>query len=367
MRDTATHAAELHRQAIIIDGHCDILMPIADGKMRLGQRVQVPNPATWEPPAGVAEAAAKSMYGFSPHTLYFQTMGQYDIPRFLEGGLTVQVCGIYLEDGQLERALQRGLEMTWCLHREVEENPNFALVTTVADIHRVKAQGQCGGILAFEGFEPLGFDLRFLDLFYKLGLRMASLTHSRRNFFGDGSQRDVQTGGLTALGKRAVKRMNELGIVIDLGHINHVGFWEILELSQAPVVFSHTSTRKYFPTDPEGSTRYPGLDLSRGRERLEAIARNGGVVGVIFYSQPDLEDVVADIEYAIDIIGPDHVGLGSDLYGIEAAPKGLEDISKLPALTRRLVERGHSDEVILKILGGNYLRVFEQVWKSTAD
>jgi microsomal dipeptidase-like Zn-dependent dipeptidase len=93
------------------------------------------------------------------------------------------------------------------------------------------SEGKCGGILAFEGFESLGSDLRFLDLFYKLGLCVASLTHSRRNFFADGTQQDVQSGGLTTLGKQAVKRMNEQGIVIDLGHLNQVGFWEVLELS----------------------------------------------------------------------------------------------------------------------------------------
>lgn len=357
-------AAELHKRAIVIDGHCDILIPIADGKIRLRERMEVPDPATWEPPLGIKEEALGNIYGFSPHTCYFGTIGQYSIPQFLAGGLTVQVCAIYLEDRHLERALQRGLEMTWWLHREVEENDDFELVTTVADIHRVKREGKCGGILAFEGFEPLGFDLRFLNLFYKLGLRMASLTHSRRNFFADGTQRDLQTGGLTTLGKQAVKRMNELGIVIDLGHLNQVGFWEVLEISQSPVIFSHTSPRKFFPLDAEENPRYPGIDLSHGRERLEAIARNGGVVGVIFYAQDDFDEVVADIEYLIDIIGPDHVGLGSDLYGVEKAPKGLEDISKVPAITKRLVQRGHTDEVILKVLGDNYMRVFEQVWKN---
>jgi len=253
--------------------------------------------------------------------------------------------------------------MTWWLHREVEENEDLELVTAVADIHRVKRTGKCGCILALEGLEPLGVELRFLDLFHKLGLRMASLTHSRRNFFADGAQQDVQTGGLTRLGREAVKRLNELGIVIDLGHLNQAGFWEVLEISQSPVVFSHISPSKFFPLDAGESHRYAGLDLSHGRERLEAIARNGGVVGVIFYAQDDLDEVVADIEYLIDTIGPDHAGLGSDLYGVEKAPKGLEDISKVSAITERLVHRGHTDEVILKVLSGNYMRVFEQVWK----
>lgn len=357
------HAKELHKKAIVIDGHSDILMPIADGKVRLGDTVEIPDPTTWEHPLGIVGENVGNMYGFSPHTMYFSTMGQYSIPQFLAGGLTVQVCAIYLRDEDLERALERGLEMTWCLNREVKENKDFEMVATVADIHRIKREGKCGCILSFEGFEPLGFDLRFLDIFYTLGLRMASLTHSRRNFFADGLQPFIKTGGLTKLGKEAVKRMDELGIVVDLGHLNQVGFWEVMEICTRPVVFSHTRARDFFPANAEESPLYSRVDVSRGHERLKAIANTGGVVGIIFYSQADVEDIVEDIEYVMGIVGPDHVGLGSDLYGMERAPKGLEDMSKLPAITERLVQRGHSDEVILKILGGNYMRVFEQVWR----
>jgi membrane dipeptidase len=103
--------------------------------------------------------------------------------------------------------------------------------------------------------------------------------------------------------------------------------------------------------------------VSRGRERLEALAQNGGVFGVFFLGAKDVDDVVADVEYVMDLTGPDHVGLGSDLYGLHDCAKGLEDISRVPAITEKLVERGHSDEVILKILGGSFMRVFNQVWK----
>ena len=92
------------------------------------------------------------------------------------------------------------------------------------------------------------------------------------------------------------------------------------------------------------------------------INRNGGVLGLIWVAHRDLDSVVRDIETALDVIGPDHIGLGSDHFGAELAPAGLEDISKVPSITRALVERGHSDEVILKFLGENYLRVFETVW-----
>jgi membrane dipeptidase len=165
------------------------------------------------------------------------------------------------------------------------------------------------------------------------------------------------------MGKQAVRRMNELGIVVDVGHIDQRGFLETLEISTAPVVLSHRSPKKFFPLQAESSPLHPAYDVSRGRERLTALANNGGVFGVFFLDNKDVDEVVEDIEYVIDLIGPDHVGLGSDLYGLQSAPKGLEDISKIPALTERLVQRGHSDEVILKFLGANFMRVFEQAWK----
>jgi len=363
MQMTDLSAEQIHQSAIIIDGHCDILMPIADGKIRLGDRADIPDPKTWQPPLGIMGNARDDVSTFSPHTYYFGPIGQYSLPQLLSGGVTVQVCAIYLEDHHLERALQRGLEMTWWLHKEVEDNDEFELVTTVADIHRIKQAGKCGGVLALEGFEPLGFDLRFLDIFYKLGLRMASLTHNRRNFFADGTQSHICTGGLTDWGKEAVKRMNEFGVVIDLAHLNQAGFWDVLKITQAPVVLSHRSPRQLFPIQPEDSPMHTALDVSRGRERLEALADNGGVFGVIFYGQDCLNEIVEDIEYMIDIVGADHVGLGSDLYGQDTAPEGLEDISKIQALTEALARRGYSNQVIHKILGGNYLRVFEKVWK----
>jgi membrane dipeptidase len=106
------------------------------------------------------------------------------------------------------------------------------------------------------------------------------------------------------------------------------------------------------------------VELPRDRPMLEAAAKNGGVLGLIWVNQADISDVVRDIESPLEVMGPDHIGLGSDLYGLELAPRGLEDISKTPMLTRMLVQRGHEDETILKFLGGNYLSVFEQVWRS---
>lgn len=366
VRDCARHAADLHRQAIVIDGHSDILIPLAETRMSLGQRIIAPDPQTWKPPVGL-EQEGRTKTNDSAHSFYYGPMGQYDIPRWMEGGVTAQVCAIYISNYMLGRELHRGLEMAWALFRAVEENDNFELITKVEDIYRVKEKGICGGILSMEGFEALSSDIRLLDIYYRLGLRMAGMTHNRRNPFADGAQPCIQTGGLSALGKKAVQRMNELGIVIDLAHINEAGFWEVLDLTTAPVVLSHSTGSMFAGQAPAGApanySPMPKLVLPRDRERLQAIAGNGGVLGIISYGKADLDGVVGDMETALEVMGPDHVGLGSDFCGLENAPRGLEDISKLPALTQRLVERGHSDDIILKILGGNYLRVFERVWK----
>jgi membrane dipeptidase len=266
-----------------------------------------------------------------------------------------------MEDRHLDRALQRGLEMTWWLHHEIESNPGFELVTSAGQIRRIQAEGKTGAILALEGFEAVGSDLRFLDLYYRLGLRMASLTHNRRNLYADGPQEGVKTGGLTVLGRQAVQRMNELGILVDLVHTNEACFWEALELSQAPVVVSHL--HPYAFQRWRGEEPQPHYNRLLDRPALEALARTGSVVGAIFFGHSTIAAVADNIITLLELAGEDHVGLGSDLYGLDHAPRGLETIDRLPVLTEELVKRNLSDEVVLKILGGNMLRLFEQVWK----
>jgi membrane dipeptidase len=271
--------------------------------------------------------------------------------------LTAQAMAIFIEGTNLDRALHRSLEMVYWLNREFEENPDFVPITRAEQIRQAKQDGNIGGILTFEGFEPLGSDLKLLDVFYALGLRMATLTHSRRNFFADGTQADVKTAGLTEPGRAAIRRMNELGIVIDLAHLAPNGCWDVLALNDGPIVLSHCSPRWLFRNDPADD----GTD-GAARKLVEGIAASGGVVGVIAYNQPTLEVMLDDVETLISWVGKDHVGLGSDFFGIEPAPTGFVGMHELPNVTRGLVDRGHSDESILKILGGNYLRVFEHVW-----
>jgi membrane dipeptidase len=357
---------EIHEIAIIIDGHSDILIPVHEGKMDLAEEQDVPPPEGWEPPDHLKDHPFRQ-FGMSSHTIYFGPMGQYDLPRFKKAGMAAQVCAVYLDDDKIQSGLKMGLEMVWHLTQIAKNIDSFELVRTAVDIRDVKKDGKVGLVLSFEGCEALGGDIRMLDLFYILGLRIASLTHTRNNLFAGGCGADQAKTGLTPAGRDLIIKMNELGIVIDLVHIGEAGFWEIVELSRDPLILSH-STPTMFPnsnpdlSQPLAGFPRPRLELPRDREKMNAIASNRGVLGLIWALHRDLEGVMQDIETALDIIGPDHIGLGSDLFGLDLAPVGLEDISKIPNLTRALLKRGHSDEVILKFLGGNYLRVFEEVW-----
>lgn len=359
--EIAKRADELHARALVIDGHSDLLIPIADGWTRLAVDPPAYGQPAGQPPIALPDGSRKKNewpWGGS------SCIGQYSLPLLEAGGLTAEVFAIFVEEDRLDAALKRSLEMAWWFHKEMEDNRDrIEPVTRAADIRRLKAQGKRGAILALEGFEPLGVDLRLLDVFHRLGVRMGGLAHNRRSAWCDGTMYRVTDAGLTPLGAQAVKRMNELGIVVDVSHLTARGFSETLEIAAAPVVLSHRSPRKFFPLSPEESPFHAVYDLSRGRERLEALAGNGGVFGVFFLEAATVDEVVDDIEYVIDLVGPDHVGLGSDLYGRTRAPAGLEDISGVPAITRALVRRGHGDEVILKVLGENYLRVFEAVWE----
>ena len=181
------------------------------------------------------------------------------------------------------------------------------LVCSWADIERVRNAGKVGVLLAFEGAEPLGYDLAALRLFYAVGLRMMSLTWSRRNAFGDGAWENESRGGLTRLGRQAVAEMNRLGIVVDVSHASDRTAWDLLEVATGPVIASHSNARAL----REHPRNLPD-DL------LRAIAQTGGVIGVtavpgVHLDQPGtLAAWVDHLEHVVEVAGIDHVGIGAD-------------------------------------------------------
>ncbi|PYK36070.1 MAG: membrane dipeptidase [Verrucomicrobia bacterium] len=254
----------------------------------------------------------------------------------------------------------------------------FAICKTFAEIEQARAANKIVLVITMEGVEPLGEDLNLLRAFYELGVRSVGLTHARRNAAGSGgifkpsgSPRD----GLTNFGRDVVRECERLGIVIDLAHINPKGFEDIVGLTSKPLIVSHTNVRKFY-----------SIERNISDEQIKIIGQRGGVVGVnAILVSPDPETSTIDryvdhIEHVIGLIGIDGVGIGFDFceYLFQQLPEkvrnelaaklttphfvpDLSNHSHAPNLTRRLIERGFTDDEIEKILRGNWLRIFEQI------
>lgn len=327
---------KLHRDSIIFDGHCDTLISLRDNERRLGERRQ---PRT---SGGVT----------SSHHV--------DLPRLLEGGVTAQVFACFVREQFLPAdATNEALRLIDAFYCALDENPDdLLLATTASDVEQAKAEGKVAGMLSLEGAEALEGDLAVLRSFYRLGLRALGLTWNWRNQAADGLGETRTGGGLTEFGVALVQEANRLGVLLDVSHLAPAGVRDVLALSEAPVVASHANARAL-------------CDHRRNLtdEQLEGIAATGGLVGVTnvssFLTQhpqgASLERVLDHVDYIVKTVGVDHVGLGSDFDGFAGVLPGLEDVSRLPAITAGLVARGYTDEQVTKILGGNYMRVFRQV------
>lgn len=290
------------------------------------------------------------------------------------GGLGVIAVAIYIEDKYLpEMGLRVALGQIARLHDEVAADPRFAICASAAEIAAARARGQVALMITMEGVEPLGTDLNLVRVFYELGVRAIGLTHVRRNMAGDGgvfAPRGSSPHGLTAFGKAVVRRCEELGILVDLAHLNPAGIDDALAIVTRPPIISHSNPRAFYD-----------LERNSSDAQIRAVAQRGGVIGinaVLVSSKPEevtLDRYVDHIEYVIDLAGIDHVGIGFDFFEMifNAMPAAERDALRKLAevrfvpdlrnhsharnLTRRLIERGFSDDDIAKILHGNWMRV----------
>jgi membrane dipeptidase len=335
---------DLHRDAIVVDCHNDLIMTCAHLAM-LRERA---------------------------------TFAQRWIPELRAGGVDVQVVPIWTESTNPESSLRMALQHISAFYREVDANASLvAACGTGSEIHSAVAAGRIAMILALEGASCLGNEPSLVALFFRLGVRMISFTHYGRSWLADGSGENDTGGRLTRAGVATLAEMERLGIVADVSHLGLESTRHLVELATRPVVASHSSAR---------ALRDHHRNLTD--EQIRAIAATGGVVGVNVFpayidpERPTIRRVGDHVEHIANVAGPQHVGLGpdfiveiyDDIYpphaqlgtgteGIDPRQRidGLHAPRHLPALTEELIRRGFSDGVIRDILGRNFLRVFDEV------
>ena len=285
------------------------------------------------------------------------SLGHLDVPRMMDGGVTCQVFAVSSERSRTPAyPLRTAMLMIDRFYRECEAIPELEPVASYGEIIDAKKHGKAAGLLSIEGADVLEGRIEVLGVFHRLGVRMVGLVHSLRNQLADGVTDRRTGGGLSELGVQAVDELDKLCMIIDVSHLNDEGFWDVLEYTRSPVIASHSNARAVC-----------GHPRNMSDEMIEALAGNGGVMGMNFAPsfvhpvEATLVGVVDHIDHIVDLVGPDHVGLGSDFDGIPYTPRDLEDVSRMPDITRELVKRGYTREDIAKILGGNHLRLIKEV------
>ena len=279
--------------------------------------------------------------------------------RFFEPGIKARVMAIWTRPERRGDATTYGLEVLNALRKDIDESENFELVTTTGEMEKTIGEGRTALWLGMEGGEPIGSSLDLLEVFHRLGLRVLTLTWSLRNAIGDGVF-ERTGGGLTNFGVEVVGKAEELGIVIDLSHINEAGFWDTLDVTAFPVIASHSNARKLCD-NPRNLTD----------DQILAIAERGGVIGAVAIpsfvdrERPTLGKYVEHIVYMVELAGYRHVGLGFDfVYYLPGwsgrSVEGFEDESKIPDLIRTLEER-LSEKEVKAIAFKNFERVFKRV------
>jgi membrane dipeptidase len=351
--------------------------------------------------------------GFDMGTVTPVTKGQVDLEKARAGNLGAEFFSIWVEPDKFQgHYVQRAMDLIDSVYEQVRRHPDrMAMAYTAQDIvdnARAMKNRKLATLMGLEGGHAINNDLRVLRDYYRLGVRYMTLTWSNSNEWADSSgdlddPKVQHHNGLTPFGKQVVLEMNRLGMMVDVSHVSDKTFWDTIAVSKAPVIASHSACR--------------ALDSAKRNmtdDMLKAVAKNGGVVMVNFYSafvdentrkafasqaaerkaaiakrdaqlraegkpvtwenesdvdrqwaakipRPPFKSLIDQIEHAIKVAGIEHVGLGADWDGIDSLPQGIDSVADLPKITQALVDRGYDGEDIKKVLGENLLRVFQQV------
>ena len=372
--DLMTTANTLAQNAIIIDTHVDVPYRLEEA---------------WD---DVSDATDR---------------GDFDYPRAVAGGLNAPFMSIYTPasmepTGESKAKAEELIDMVYGIAEAAPEK--FAVALSPADIEGQFSKGLISLPLGMENGSPIEGDLDNLQHFFDRGIRYITLAHSKSNHIADSSyDENKRWKGLSDFGKEVVAEMNRLGMMIDISHVSDGAFDQVIELSQAPVIASHSSARHFTPD----------FERNMSDEMIQKLAANGGVIMINFgstfissksreYSKKrsdaykaylvedehedsdplnekfrknydaenggfpfaDIGDVLDHFDHVVSLVGIDYVGIGSDYDGVgDSLPTGLKDVSSYPNLVHGFLQRGYSEEDITKILGGNLLRV----WRAVED
>jgi len=385
--EAVRRASDIHDRVLTIDTHCDTPMMLLRGDYDMSRH----------------------------HGLGEDRQGKIDLPRMKEGGLDAEFFAAFVGQGPLTRkgygkARERAFRLIDAIHGMCMDFPELVgLATTPEDAYRLEKEGRRAAFIGMENGYPIGEDLGLVQKFYNKGVRYITLSHSSDNQICDSStdRADSEDRGLSGFGGEVVAECNRLGIMVDVSHISEKSFFDVLETSRAPVIASHSSARALCD--------HP-RNLSD--EQLEALAENNGVIQICILSsflKPDVPDPERDramaelrreysgmgenpdeavqkkirdeyrefmrkypgvkanvqdagdhIDHVVNLIGIDHVGIGTDFDG-GGGIEGCIDVSEMPNITAELIRRGYSEEDIRKIWGGNLIRVFKQVIETAAN
>ncbi len=291
------------------------------------------------------------------HLSTLHTYHHTDIPRLKLGGVDFQFFAVWVNPGDATY-YQSAINMINIFKNELSLNTeSLGQARTAAEALAIQQNNKIAGVLAVEGGHVIENDVTKLDTLYELGVRYLTITWNNSTDWAVSAKDDRSaTVGLSEFGKQVITRLDSLGIMIDVSHVGIKTIEDILQTTKNPIIATHSGARKLY-------NHYRNLNDNQ----IIAIANSGGVIGVVFYhwflsgSGRNISQVVNHIDYIKNLVGIDHVGLGSDFDGISSMITGLEDVSKFPNLTLELLKKGYSRSDIEKILGGNVMRVFKEV------
>ena len=292
------------------------------------------------------------------HRLFSNPKHHTDVARLKEGGVDVQFFVIWTRPDEHDDHVSRAMELIDMLESDVAEcNGQVEFCRNYNEIMATVNKKKIAAVLCLEGGQLIGNNIDNIDKFYARGMRYLTLAW---NYGTDwcGGAKDDDSKGLLPFGKEVIDRLNKLGVLIDVSHVNKKSLQEILNYTDATVVATHS-----------GAYNVCNHNRNLSDDHIKEIARRGGVIGSVFYpcflnntDSATIEDVIKHINYIRNLTGSvDHIALGSDFDGIDLVPQGLENVSKFPNLTKALCAEGYSAEEITKILGANALRVFKAI------